>query len=45
MAFEKDSIFFKAAGDRPWAAVGISAAVIAVCALGSGLGILISRAI
>ncbi len=45
MAFETDSIFFKAAGDSPWVAVGISAAVIAVCALGSGLGILISREI
>lgn len=45
MAFETDSIFFKAAGDSPWVAVGISAAVIAVCALGAGLGILISREI
>ena len=45
MAFETDSIFFKAAGDSPWVAVGISVAVIAVCALGAGLGILISREI
>ncbi len=45
LAFDTNSIFFKAAGDSPWMAVGISAAVVAVCALGAGLGILISREI
>ena len=45
MAFETDSVFFKAAGDSPWMAVGISAAVVALCALGAGLGVLISREI
>ena len=45
LAFDTNSIFFKAAGDSPWVAVGISAAVLAVCALGAGLGILISREI
>ena len=45
LAFDTNSIFFQAAGDSPWMAVGISAAVVAVCALGAGLGILISREI
>ena len=45
LAFETGSVFFRAAGDSPWVAVGVSFAVLAVCAAGAGLGVLISREI
>lgn len=43
MWVETDSIFYGAANAAPWIAVGVSAAVVALCALGAFVGLLISK--
>ncbi len=37
------SSFYVGANERPWIAVGISLAVIAICVVGAGLGVMVSR--
>lgn len=43
MWVETDSIFYGAANAAPWIAAGVSAAVVALCALGALIGVLVSR--